>query len=123
MAIEVQEGLTDPLVAYAHCKAIEKQLKETLEIVYASAIQEAEKYPPSFEHEGFKFQRKNGRTMYDFSGIESINEAKRKVKELESLSKQALSAGERGSTIVDDETGEVITPPKVKFTKDTLSIK
>lgn len=118
LANEVLQGDLDPLVGYAILKDYEQELKAAMNEVKSIAIEESEKYDKIFSHQGYNFERRNGRAIYDFSDIVEIVNAKSHLKELEIRSKQALK-----HIIVDDTTGEVIQPPKVKFADDVLVVR
>lgn len=118
IAEEVQSGELDSLQAFAILKSYENDLKAAMAIVKPLAIEDSELHGTNFTHRGYRFERRNGKIIYDFSDIQDIVNLKAQVKELEMQSKQALK-----HTIVDDTTGEQIQPPKVKFASDVLICK
>tara|TARA_Y100000310_G_scaffold261871_1_gene271402 strand:- start:115 stop:522 length:408 start_codon:yes stop_codon:yes gene_type:complete len=121
---DVIDGKEDPLKAYGIIKQLEKELKEASDIVKEAALSEASNYEEKdFVKGDFMFQKKAGRTIYDFSGIHEWKEVDQYKKDLEKKYKGAFSAYKKGSTMIDDETGEVVPVPKVKFTQDVLTVK
>ncbi len=116
----VARGNSDPLAAYAELKTIERELKFAIGEVFPSAMDSAEAFESkNFAYRGFMFQRSAGRANYDFSDIPEIVEAEAHLKQLKERSKQALKVD--GLLITAD--GEEVQPPKVKYSKDSLSCK
>jgi hypothetical protein len=85
------------------------------------AQDEADLYEPRFELEGFEFEKRNGRTMYDFKHIQQWQELDNARKDLENDLKNALKL--KGKIQMADEDGAEIELPKVSYTKDSLLIK
>lgn len=115
-------GDINPLEAYAQAKHILEGYTKLVEDLKEYAQDEAEKYPKQFEDFGFKFEKRNGRTIYDFKHLVQWQQADNLKKMVEQQSKAALKAMETGGTIIDAD-GCIIEPPKVTFTKDILIIK
>lgn len=120
----VDSGTVDPIVSLAIINKIEKAVKDVKASVYDSALIEAQNYPEkTFEHKGVWVERRNGRKVYDFKGIQEWNDLNDKRKEKEAIYKSAFDAYQKGKTMVDDETGEQIPIPAVSNNKDVLVIK
>jgi len=115
-------GDINPLQAYAQAKYILDKYTKLVDELKEFAQEEADKYPKQFEDFGFNFEKRNGRTIYDFKHLPQWQQADKLKKMVEEQSKQALKAMERGDTIVDAD-GCIIEPPKVSYTKDVLIIK
>lgn len=115
-------GDINPLEAYAQAKHLLDQYTKLVDDLKEYAQDEAEKYPKQFEDFGFKFEKRSGRTMYDFKHIDKWKDLTKNVKDFEDVCKQALKAMEQGGTIIDED-GCVVEPPKVTYTKDVLIIK
>lgn len=128
---KVERGELEALQGFALLKEMEKDFKQKLEILHCLAVEESELYGKSFEHNGYKFERRNGRAIYDFKGIsdwEEIDqkekEIKAKKKEKEQLYKQAFDVWKKSmNRLVNEDTGEVVPMPKVKYTGDVLIVK
>ena len=115
-------GDINPLEAYAQAKHILDGYTKLVEDLKEYAQDEAEKYPKQFEDFGFKFEKRNGATRYDFKHIDKWKDLTANVKDFEDMCKQALKAGEKGLQIADED-GEIIPLPKVTIGKDVLIVK
>jgi transcriptional regulator of heat shock response len=115
---DLLEGSVDILDAYIRLKSMEEVIKKVKSKVEDEAINEAYKYGKG-EHEayGVKFQSNEGRRTFDFSGDAEYLRLKEELKEREAMLK-ALPY-----EMVDPETGEVATPPNIKYSKSSISIK
>lgn len=110
-------GDIDPLEAYAQAKYTLDSYTKLVDELKELAIEEAEKYPKQFENFGFKFEKRAGRTIYDFKHLQQWQQAEATKKLIEEQSKAALKHQ------IIDEDGCVVEPPKVTYTKDVLIIK
>lgn len=118
----VLSGEKDALPAYAELKEIEKHLKAAIEEIQPYALEESEKYGKSFELNGYKFERRNGKANYSFKHIHQYQEAENFLKFIKQQSMAALKAAENGGVVVDAD-GQVINPPNVTYSKDVLICK
>lgn len=111
------EGSVDLLEAYAKLKAMEEVVKKVKAKIEEDSINEADKYGKG-QHEayGIKFQVKEGSKRFDYSGDAEYTRLKEALKERENMLKNIPYE------MVDPETGEVATPPKIKYTKSSLNI-
>lgn len=120
----VENGNSDSIVTLAKINNAEKVLKDCKNAVYACAREEAENYPEkTFIHKGVKFERRAGRKVYNFKEIPEWVRLNNSVKDKEKLYKSAYDAYQKGSRMVDEETGEEIPIPSVYNTEDTLVLK
>jgi len=114
-------GELDPLLAYAQAKTLlatfEKQVKDLEEL----CNEEIDKYPKTFELDGFQFEKRLGRTMYDFKHISQWKDLDNAKKDLENDLKNALKLN--GKIQMADADGIELELPKVSYTKDSLIIK
>ena len=115
-------GDINPLEAYAQAKHILDGYTKLVEDLKEYAQDEAEKYPKQFEDFGFKFEKRSGRTLYDFKHLIQWQQADNNKKLVEQQSKAALEAMKLGNTIIDAD-GCIVEPPKISYTKDSLIIK
>jgi hypothetical protein len=115
-------GDINPLEAYAQAKHILDGYTKLVEDLKEYAQDEAEKYPKQFEDFGFKFEKRSGRTLYDFKHLIQWQQADNNKKLVEQQSKAALEAMRLGNTIIDAD-GCIVEPPKISYTKDSLIIK
>lgn len=120
MVQDVHDGNENPLKAYGILKGLEGKIKKYLEEVKGAALDEADKRQEKvFEDSGFIFEKRQGRKMYSFKGIQEYEVAKNHVKEVEEKYKKMLSSGIE----VDEETGEVVKLPTITYGSDMLIVK
>ena len=122
IAEDVQNGSIDPLKAYLDLKSIESELKNAFAIVQDLAINEAQKYPKTFQFHGYEVQNKSGAGRWDFKHISDWNNKKRELDEVEEKHKLAFKMAEKGDTYIT-EGGEVIEPAFYIPGKDTIAVK
>ena len=113
----------DALETFGLLKTHEKQLDKVLDLCKEQAIMESHHYEKNFKLKGYEFEKKNGRSMYNFKGIKEWVDLDIQKKELESKLKNALKCHELGTTPIDDKTGEVLKLPILKHSADVLSVK
>jgi hypothetical protein len=118
---EVLEGNIDALQTYGELKELETVLKLALEQVYEVAISEAEKEDKTFQHAGFRFERRNGATRYSFKHIPQWNDLTNQVRDFEATCKAALKVQGKIQTATND--GEEVPLPIVTVSKDSLIVK
>jgi len=119
----VIDGHEDPLKAYTILKNAQDGIKDCLLAIEGEVSQEAAKWEEKeFKHLGYKFTKRPGRSMYNYKQIPAWITAKDNLSEVELVHKQAYLSNQKNITSVDDN-GEIIQPPIVTFTKDSLSVK
>jgi len=119
---DAQEGNTDALQAYAYLKQVEKAFKDCLSAVQELAQEDADKHPKSFEHAGFKFEKRAGGKVWNFKNIPAWADAKADLTDIEAQAKLAFAAYEKGQNMVSED-GEIHDLPEVTYKKDSLIIK
>lgn len=112
----------DSLEMFGKLKTYEKKFKEVLDICKKQALNDSELYEKDFELKGFKFEKKNGRAIYNFKGIKAWSDLELKKKEVEAKAKNAYNAWKLGNTSISED-GEVTEMPIVTYTSDVLSVK
>lgn len=112
----------DPLEVFANLKEYEKGFKEVLNLAKEQAIEEAEKYEKTFELKGFKFERQQGRAIYNFKGLKEWQEAEAVKKQVEAKAKNAFNAYKLGNDVISED-GELQQLPEVSYTSDVLKVK
>ena len=117
----VENGNADALTAYAELKELDTYLKQAISQVFDVALDEAEKENKTFQHAGFKFERRAGAPKYSFKHIPQWNELNQKVKDYESDLKAALKM--KGKIQMADDNGEELVLPTVTVSKDSLIVK
>lgn len=117
----VKNGERSALDLYAKLKEVEKHAQECLKIIKDDVISEAEKYgEKSFTDFGYEFEFRDGRRNFDFKNIDEWVKLK---SELSVIEKRAKAAAEIDGAYVDEETGEVIEPCIVTYSKPSLVVK
>lgn len=118
----VMDGVESPFKALHFLKDLQKTIKTQIEIVEVEAINQSQYEDKTFEKDGFKIEKRNGRKMWNFKGCESYKIAKDNLTEIEKDLKDNFSQWEKGKQVVD-ENGEIGEVPTVTFTKDSLILK
>jgi hypothetical protein len=114
----VENGVVNPLDAFASFNKLEKLFKEAKVKIDELARDEAEKYTSkTFTFGNVEFTRKDGAKKLNYSEDKTYSDIQEKLKAREELLKVAQK-----STIYDDEDVEV---PKVSisYNKDSLMVK
>ena len=112
----VQDGDEYALKAYTELYQIGAALDEAKAIVYDLAIREAETYPEkSFQYNGFRIEKANSATRWDFSKVDEITQLETRVKELKEAYKQAFDSYSKNIFEVVTAGGEVpVLPTKTE---------
>jgi hypothetical protein len=116
------DGVESPFKAYKELKELKAKVDEALKQVEPIALEEAEKHEKTFEVEGMKFERRDGRRVFNFKNIKEWNTYDKAKKDCEARYKAAFSNFEKGLSAVTDD-GEVLELPKVTYTKSSLIVK
>src|SRR3972149_2237161 len=107
---KVQDGEIDPLKAYIEFKAFEKKFKECMLAVQELAIAESRKYgQKTFTAFNAEITLKSNPGTWTFESDEYYKR-KKMLKDFEDQMKASYYAKEKNSIIVDDISGEIITP-------------
>jgi hypothetical protein len=117
---QVLDGHANPLHVYAELKQLVKHAGTCLSEIELEAMIEADKFGgKTFEDNGFKFTKTDGRAMYNFKHIAAWSEIDERKKEIEKTAK--LAAQNAKLNMVDDD-GEIIEPAQITYTKPSLSV-
>lgn len=122
LAIDVAEGVADPLQAYAFLQRAEKAAEPMKKAVKAEAMEmaislNADKEKVSYR--GHTFQVRPGRSMFKYDHIKSWKTAEAEKKRIEELAKMAAKIG---AEVPDTETGEAIPPAHVTYAEGSLIV-
>lgn len=74
------------------------------------------------QYKGYKIELRNGRKIFDYSGIKEITEKKNEIKELENRAKVAFENRQKGILNIDEDGCE-IELPIVKYTASSVILK
>ena len=115
-------GEISALGAFAAASDLQRLCFDALEKIKPFALKDAEAFNEStFTEAGRRFTKVPPRRMVKYDNIPQWADLKAKQSRIEKL---ALTAAlEFGATIVDDETGEVIPPAELNYTKPSISVK
>lgn len=122
LAIDVAEGEIDPMDAYAFLSRAEKAAEPMKKAVKAEAMEMALSFGADKEKvvvRGHCFQVRPGRSMYNYSHINSWAQAEKEKKRIEELAKAAAKVG---AEVPDVVTGEVIPPAHVTYAEGSLIV-
>ena len=119
MVQDVIDGNENPLKAYGIMKGLEGKLKKYLDEIKGAVMDEADKREKNFTEAGFIFEKRNGRKIYSFKGIDEYDVAKKHLKSVEEKYKKFLTEGKE----VDEETGELLKLPTITYGSDMLIVK
>jgi len=119
---EVMDGNFSPYKAEYILKEQINILKEHLEIVHTEAQNQSIYEDKTFEKDGFKMEKRNGKKVWNFKGCESYKIAKDNLTEIENNLKANFNQWEKGNTVVNED-GVVLEVPKVTYTEEVLIIK
>lgn len=123
IAESVERGEEEALKAYYILDTIEKKVKESKSLIKPHALNEANQYDEkTFEHNGLKFERRNGARKWSYKGIPEWEEAEAHKKEIEKECKARFQLYERGQLIASAD-GEELKIPKVSVSDDSLIVK
>ena len=121
---EVHSGDADAMEAFAKLKTFADRVSAAADEVKPIALDEAINgygiEQDKVSHKGFVFSYVKPRSQYNFKGIESWVRLEKEKKRIEELSKVAAK---NGVEIADEETGEIIPPCIITYTKEGLSVK
>jgi len=95
-------------------------LQDCLDELKPQVIEEVRSYPAT--HGALRVEYMPGTKRYSFEHIDEYKWLKQKIASLECQFKLAYSAYEKGRTIVNDDTGEIVPLPHVTYTKDTVKV-
>jgi len=122
LVTDTQEGKMNALDAFADLKALMAEVADALKEVEPLAMDEAMKYPKTFDHHGLKFTRTDGRRMYKYDHIPEWKAVKATLTSIEQEAKDAADQQAKGNVIAGDD-GVVKDAAIVTFTKSSLSVK
>ncbi|WP_435416298.1 hypothetical protein [Polaribacter aestuariivivens] len=102
----------------------EQMLKEigSFENQYFNEIENSAKEHQN-EYRGAKFEFRAGRKNFDYSKIDEVVKAKENAKAVESKYKTAWDLSQKGTSALDEDTGEILQIPIVKYGKSTMVVK
>lgn len=125
---QVESGDINYLDATIEVRKMKLELNELLnnlnafESEYYNEIEmEAQEYQN--EYKGAKFEFRSGRKMFDFKGIDEVDKANQRLKEVKQKYQSAWENNQKGLAPIDAETGEILNLPIVKYGKSSVVVK
>ena len=122
LVADTQEGKMNALDAFADLKAIIAAAQDAMKEVEPLAMEEAQKYPKTFEYHNLTFTRTEGRRMYKYDHIPEWKAVKATLTIIEQEAKDAADQQAKGNVIAGDD-GVVKDAAIITFTKSSLSVK
>lgn len=116
----VESGFIDPFEAHMRLKAIMKACEAALDATMPLAIEAAGKYAKGETYMGNEFKVSEGRANYKYDNSPHIVSLQNKLKAAQELAK-TLAKGNM-QPVADTETGELIYPASVEYSKQSISI-
>jgi len=120
---QAKEGETDVMEAYGKLKTFADSILEAADSIKQLALDEALKdriEQDKISRFGYTFSYVKPRSMYNYSGISTWRDAENERKRIEEISK---TAAKQNVEIMDLETGEIIPPCIITYSKEGLSVK
>jgi hypothetical protein len=115
----IENGQTNPLNAYIELYQFSELIDEMLDQVKDQALEERRKYgKEEVIKNGFKVELGTGRKLWYYADSKRWNELNDKRKMYEELMQKATM----GAQIADAETGELVEPAELKFSKDYIKL-
>ena len=109
-------NISNPIRAYIRLYAFKMILEDIETDLKELAIAESFKYKDDKIIDGVGFTYKNGASKFDYSSDKTWNELKSAIKEREEFLKGLKKP------MADTETGEIIAPPMITYSKDSITI-
>jgi glucose/arabinose dehydrogenase len=102
-------------------EAVEKGIKSQ---VVLAAMAACEGVPHGIHiQDGYEVTNQEGSGRYDYSSIEEITTLEQQLKDLKEKHKQAYKMHMKGQILVDEDTGEIVTPAGYKGNSPTIRFK
>lgn len=119
----VEQGEMNALDAYLELDAMKKQLEAAISKIKEDAIEEARKLGTdngAVEYRDVKLSKVASRASYSYKHIQSWVDRKTELTEIEALAKLGAK---NSKAQVNPDTGELIPPAIVTYSKEGLSVK
>jgi len=116
----VEDGELSASWAFVVIKEELDFLQDCMDQLKPQVIEEVRNFPAT--HGALRVEYMPGTRRYSFDHLDDWKVLKGQMAHLESQAKMAYSAYEKGRTLVNDETGEIVPLPYVTYTKDTVKV-
>lgn len=116
----IERGEISAIDAYIELYEQKKALEEQIEHIKELAILERERYgKEQIKRKGYEVELMSGRKVWSYKGVSTWESLKDRMKDVE---KMAQHVATKGVEIIDVETGEVIQPASLSFTRDSIKL-
>lgn len=116
---KVINGEVSAIDAYIELYEAKKQIEAQLDDIKEYALLERERYgKDSPTRQGYLVELVPGRKQWNYKNVSAWNTVKARLTEIEKMAQMAYE----GAEVTDKETGEVIEPAELSFTKDTIRL-
>jgi hypothetical protein len=116
---QILNGEVSALDAYIELYEAKKLIEEQLDEIRDLAIQEREKYgKDSPMRNGYLVELAPGRKSWNYKGVSAWNSVKARLTEIEKMAQMSYN----GAEVIDKESGEVVEPAELSFTKDSIKL-
>jgi len=116
---KVMNGEMSAIDAYIELYQARAELDKQIEDIKELALLERDKYgKEEVNRRGYVVDIAKGRSIWSYKNVSAWNSVKERLKDIEKMAQMAFN----GAEVTDKETGEVIEPAEVSFTKDTIKL-
>ena len=116
----VEDGELSASWAFVVIKEELDFLQDCMDQLKPQVMEEVRNFPAT--HGALRVEYMPGTRRYSFEHLDEWKVLKGQMPHLEGQAKMAYSAYEKGRTLVNDETGEIVPLPYVTYTKDTVKV-
>ena len=119
---QIENGEKYAYTLYVKLKDLSKFIGDCLSQIEEQVIDEVGN--EKLQYAGYEIETRKGSKRYSFNHIEDIKRLKDKMKHLENLHKIAYDRQIKNlEPLVNAETGELVEPAVVKYSKDSVVVK
>ena len=119
---QIENGYKDAYTLYIELKDLSKFIGDCLSQIEEQVIDEVGN--EKLQYGGYEIETRKGSKRYLFNHIDNIKQLKDKMKHLENLHKIAYDRQIKNlEPLVNAETGELVEPAVVKYSKDSVVVK
>lgn len=122
----VQKGEIDAMEVFHAMRFMEKSVAHASKSIKPNVLFYLETVNARHEpwrYDGHEFKLESGGGRWDFDHIPEINELEEQLKALKERHKMAYRIHVSGGVMVDDETGEIVTPASYRSYDDKIVVR
>lgn len=118
----LMEGTQAPLEAYLYLKKVKELTESIMEGCKQEAIRELQGKGGKFEDEQIVVEVRNSAGRWDFKNNDEWRLLKSKLQVVEEQCKMAYKCWEKGNSLIDETTGEIVQAASYKSGEETLFV-